>query len=125
MHETGVAVEIYKASLDAARGYGPGRLERVKVALGELSAVEPELLGYAWEAVVAGTPDEGCALEVEWHPSRQHCPRCSQDKPRMPGSWLQVCPDCGELLAVEGGKELDLLQLSYLPDPQASGGEHV
>ncbi len=123
MHETGVAIEIYRASLQASEAYGPGRLEHVRVAVGELSAVDPELLAYAWEAVVAGTRDEGCPLDVAWQRARQSCAACGQDKERAEGSWLPVCPDCGEFLTVEGGRELDLLQVSYLPDEP--GGAHV
>ena len=125
MHETALAMEIHRASLLAVRTHGSGHLDRVKVAVGELSAVEPELLVFAWEAIVSGTPDEGCELEVEWHPSRPRCPECDLDKPLIPGSWLQACPDCGAPLILTGGKELDLLQVSYIPDSGSSGGENV
>ena len=95
---------------------GAGRLEWVRVAIGELAAVDPELLVYAWEAVVAGGPDAGARLEVEWHPVKQTCAACGETAEREPGSWLRLCPKCGRPVRVEGGDELDVLQLSYLAD---------
>ena len=63
MHELGIATEIYRVSRRAGDERGAGALERVKVAVGELSAVEPDLLRFAWEAVVRDGPDDG-ALAV-------------------------------------------------------------
>ena len=106
-------------SRDAVASHGLGRLESVRVAIGELTAIEPELLAFAWQALTDGGPDAGSALEVEWHGARQHCPSCNADKPRAPSSWLRLCPDCGGVLVVSGGDELDLLQVTFVPDEPA------
>ena len=98
---------------------GSGRLEWVRVAIGELAAVEPELLVYAWEAIVSGGPDAGARLEVEWHPVKQVCAACGAAAEREPGSWLRLCPSCGQPVHIEGGDELDVLQLSYLADGES------
>jgi len=115
LHELSLATEIYKTARATVDARGPGRLDFVRVAIGELSAVEPELLVYAWEAVVADGPDAGARLEVEWHPARQTCPACGETAEREIGSWLRLCPKCGQPVRVEGGDELDLLQLAYTP----------
>jgi hydrogenase nickel insertion protein HypA len=115
VHEMGLAVSIYRTCRQALAGRTDGAIEWVRVAIGELSAVEPDLLRFAWEAVTAGGHDAGARLDIEWRPARQHCPECGEDKPRREGSWLPLCPDCGTPLAVEGGQELDVLQLSFLP----------
>ena len=81
--------------------------------MGELSAVEPELLRFAWEAVVSGGPDEGSRLAIEWHPARQCCPDCGDVVERQPGSWLRLCPDCEGPLRLEGGRDLDILSLAF------------
>lgn len=86
------------------------------MAVGELSAVEPELLQFAWQAVTTGTPDEGSRLEVEWRPARQTCLKCGEVAERGAGSWLRLCPRCESPLRVEGGDELDILHLSFTPD---------
>jgi Zn finger protein HypA/HybF involved in hydrogenase expression len=83
------------------------------VAIGELSAVEPELLSFAWEAVTAEGPDAGARLEIEWHRTHQICVDCGEVAEPQPGSWLRLCPGCSEPLRLEGGDELDLISLGY------------
>jgi hydrogenase nickel incorporation protein HypA/HybF len=124
LHELSIAQEIYRTSRAAVAAHGPGRLERVKVAVGELTAIEPDLLTFAWEALTADGRDAGSVLEVEWHPARQFCAACGADKPRSPGTWLRLCPTCGQLLQVSGGQELDVLQVAFLPDGEGEGVSH-
>jgi Zn finger protein HypA/HybF involved in hydrogenase expression len=117
VHELGIAAEAHRL----ARAGLPGpalRLARVWLAVGELSGVEPDLLGFAWEAVTAGGPDEGCALEIEWCPARQVCDTCGAAAERPPGAWRERCPACGGPLRVEGGMELDLVRLEADPAPR-------
>ncbi len=121
MHEMSLAAEIHRMSRAVADRNGTGRIEAVKVAIGELSAVEPDLLAYAWEALTAGGTDAGSRLEIEWHAARQTCPRCREIRERAPGSWLRLCPDCGAPLHVQGGTELDLLEV-VLGDSEGAGG---
>lgn len=124
MHELGIAMEIYRISRDAVAGHGAGRLESVRVAVGELRAVDPELIKFAWAATVAGGPDAGSELIVDWHPAVQRCETCDADKSRDTAGWLPLCPDCSSPLSVEGGLELDVLQVSYLrkEEERAVGG---
>lgn len=117
----GIALEVYRTCRETVEAHGGGRLERVRLAVGELSAVEPDLLVYAWEAVVVDTLDHGATLEVEWCRANQHCSVCDARKDRSEGSWLRLCPDCGMPLQVEGGDELDVLELSFEADEPESG----
>ncbi len=80
MHEMGLAVEIRRLAREAVAGRGPGRIEIVRVAVGELSAVEPDLLEFAWEAAVAGTEDATSRLEVDFRPARQTCAGLRRDR---------------------------------------------
>jgi Zn finger protein HypA/HybF involved in hydrogenase expression len=109
----GIALEVYRTCRETIESHGGGRLEKVRLAVGELSAVEPDLLVYAWEAVVDGTSDVESKLEVVWHRAHQYCASCAESKERSEGSWLRVCPDCGMPLRVDGGEELDILDLSF------------
>jgi Zn finger protein HypA/HybF involved in hydrogenase expression len=59
----GVVQEIHRISREAADASGGGRLTSVTVAVGELSAIEPSLLAFAWDAITAGGPDAGSRLE--------------------------------------------------------------
>jgi hydrogenase nickel incorporation protein HypA/HybF len=126
MHEMGVAAEIRRIARESVAGRGEGRITCVRLAVGDLAAVEPEVLGYAWEALVQGTPEEGAVLEVDWRPARQTCPRCGDMPGRAPGSWLRLCPRCGDILRVTGGDDLDVLQVVFEeaePAGRAAAGE--
>ena len=118
MHEFSLATEIYRACRATIEQHGAGRLEEARLAVGELSAVEPDLLQFAWQAVVQGGPDEGARLVIECRPAVQNCARCGVVAERGPGSWLRLCPTCGGPLRIEGGQELDLLDLTL-----TQGGE--
>jgi hydrogenase nickel insertion protein HypA len=115
LHEFGIAIEVYRVARAAVERREPGRLECVKVAVGELSAVEPELLRFAWEGVVQDGPDAGARLEIEWRLSRLSCPECGEVLERRAGAWLRLCPDCGRPVRVNGGDELDLLEVEFEP----------
>ena len=116
VHELGIATEIYESCRAAVDREGSGRLQAVKVAVGELSAVEPDCLRFAWEAIVAAGPDAGCSLDIEWRPARQFCANCGEVKPRPETRWLRVCPDCWQPLRIDGGLELDVLEVSFEPE---------
>ncbi len=118
MHELSLATEIHRAARAAVEARGAGRLDVVQVVVGELSAVEPDLLAYAWEAVVAGSRDAGARIEIEWRPARQVCAACGVAAEREAGTWLRTCLRCGQPLRLEGGDELDLVRLSYTPDEE-------
>jgi Zn finger protein HypA/HybF involved in hydrogenase expression len=112
----GIAIEVYRACKAAVEHLGPGKIDEARVAVGELAAVEPDLLVFAWQAVTADGPDREAKLEVQWCPARQFCAECNESKQRSEGSWLRICPDCGQILKVDGGDELDLLEVSFTTD---------
>jgi hydrogenase nickel incorporation protein HypA/HybF len=116
MHEMGIAIEIYRTCREAVREHGEGRLHRVRIAVGELAAVEPDLLTFGWEAVIIDGPDEGAKLEIDFCKADQRCPQCNEAKDRSEGSWLRICPDCGTPLEVRGGQELDVLEVTFETD---------
>ena len=113
MHEMGVATEIRRIAREAVADRGPGRITKVRLAVGDLAAVEPEILAFAWDALLQGTPEEGAVLEVDWRPARQTCHVCGDLPGRAPGSWLRLCPRCGGILRVTGGDDLDVLQVVF------------
>jgi hydrogenase nickel incorporation protein HypA/HybF len=116
MHEMGVAAEIRRIASESVADRGPGRITRVRLAVGELAAIEPELLAFAWNALVTGTSEEGAVLDVDFRPARQTCGTCGDVPGRAPGSWLRLCPRCGGVLRVSGGDDLDVLQVTFEED---------
>jgi hydrogenase nickel incorporation protein HypA/HybF len=113
VHELSIATEIYRLCRARIPEPGPARLERVSVLIGELSAVEPDLLRFAWEALTSDGPDAGAVIEVEWRPARQVCDACAAEAGRARGEWNTVCPRCGRPLRIEGGQELDVIRFSF------------
>jgi len=116
----GIALEIYRTCREAVRAHGEGRLQRVRIAVGELAAIEPDLLLFGWQAVVVDSPDEGAELEIEWCRADQRCPSCGEAKDRSEGTWLRICPDCAMPLEVRGGDELDVLEITYETDDETA-----
>ena len=60
----GLAADILQIARRTADDNGGGCLESVSVIVGDLAAVEPDLLGFAWQALVGASPDAGARLEV-------------------------------------------------------------
>jgi len=123
MHEMGLAAEAYRIAREAADACSGGPLESVTIVVGELSAVEPDLLAFAWEAVVAGGPDANARLVVDWRAARQVCAVCGEIPDRAAGSWMRLCPGCREPLAVTGGDELDVRNVVFAGATLATGGD--
>ena len=61
MHELGIAMEIVEI---ACAKRPPGRIRRVVVEVGKLTAVFPDALKFAFECAVDQTPIEGAALDI-------------------------------------------------------------
>lgn len=121
MHELSLASEIHRACRSRLAAGDARRLVRVRVAVGDLAAVEPDLLRYAWTAITASGPDAGAELVVEWRPASQRCESCGARPERPPGSWWPACPRCGQAMRIEGGDALDLLEFSHAPAPAGAG----
>ncbi len=117
MHEMGIALDIYRICHEEALKHGGGTIERVRIAIGELSAIEPDLIDFAWLAVRSDKSDAANAtLDIKWCKAKQFCHSCKDFKKRSEGTWLRICPDCGEVLQTEGGDELDVLEITIEQD---------
>lgn len=118
MHELSIAEALFGLCRD--RVPVGERLTVVRVAVGELASVEPDQLQFAWSAVVAGGTHAGARLDIDWRAARQTCAACGVVAERQPGTWLRVCPQCDLPLQIDGGHELDLLELEVEPVSSAS-----
>lgn len=112
MHELSVAMALHRACREEAQGPDE-RIVLVRVQIGELAGVEPDLLEFAWSACIQDSGDEGARLEIEYLAAKQVCARCGPIEERQPGTWLRLCPYCEDPLRVEGGDELDIVALSF------------
>jgi hydrogenase nickel incorporation protein HypA/HybF len=118
VHELGIAcsiLEIVEQEIAGRCGDGPrGRVEKVKVRVGQLSSVEPEALAFAWEVARAQTACSEAELEIEVVPARAECNQCG-------GGFLLddgrgECKVCGPApFRFVEGRELTVARIEWVP----------
>jgi hydrogenase nickel incorporation protein HypA/HybF len=64
MHELGITLEMIEAISERMSEEGPGRVRRVVVEIGKLSAVFPDAIRFSFELCAKGTLLEGSELEI-------------------------------------------------------------
>lgn len=118
VHELGIAcsiLEIVEQEIAGRCGDGPrGRVERVKVRVGQLSSVEPEALAFAWEVAREQTRWADAELEIEVVPARAECGRCGERFLLEGGSG--ECGACGPApFRFVEGRELMVARIEWQP----------
>lgn len=114
MHELSIARALIAQATDAARAHGGGRIRTIRVAIGPLSGVEPQLLARAFLQARDASPARAAALDIDTPPIRVACPACGAET-AVPLNRL-VCADCGSSrVTLLSGDELLLLGLDLDP----------
>jgi hydrogenase nickel incorporation protein HypA/HybF len=72
MHELAIAQQIVEIACEGRAG----RVTRIVVAIGKLSAVLPDALQFCFEAATLETPAEGSRLDIIEVPGRARCRSC-------------------------------------------------
>jgi hydrogenase nickel incorporation protein HypA/HybF len=105
MHELSLADAIVSALLKMQQEEGWGEVKEVRLRVGALRQVFPEMLSFAFETVTKETSLAGAALVIEEVPLVWRCLDCGSEWKEDSG----VCPSCGsfrrEALA---GTELEI-----------------
>jgi hydrogenase nickel incorporation protein HypA/HybF len=107
VHELSVAQSLLEIVEQEARSYEGARVTRVSLRIGTLSAVVPDALRFAFEAITRGGIAAGAVLEIEEVPLKIRCHQCEKaftvDDPFM------ACPQCGESdVEMVSGRELEI-----------------
>jgi hydrogenase nickel incorporation protein HypA/HybF len=108
MHEYSLVQSLMERIAQEASARAAVAVHRVRVTIGELSGVEPELLESAFEIVRDGTLCAMAVLEVRRVPARWECAQCR--RPIAAGQVLQ-CGACGSPARLAEGDEIVLDQL--------------
>lgn len=93
MHEFGIAQMLFEIALEEAEKHELSKVSNLTVQIGEMVAVIPEALTFAFSVISRGTILEGSELRIEIVPAVAKCNRC--------GELFEVenfsfkCPDCG------------------------------
>jgi hydrogenase nickel incorporation protein HypA/HybF len=108
MHEYSLMTALMERVEAEAAAHRALAVHRVRLRIGELSGVEPDLLESAFAIVRPGTICENAALDIERVAARWVCPACR--RPLSSGERLQ-CPACGVPAALAAGDEILLGQI--------------
>ncbi|HPG41214.1 MAG TPA: hydrogenase maturation nickel metallochaperone HypA [bacterium] len=94
MHETGIATEIINIINDTMRNRPAVEVRQVRVMIGELTAVLPESLNFAYRALTENTALQNSRLVITIIPVQAQCRTCY--KPFAVQEFTFVCPFCGQ-----------------------------
>ncbi len=110
MHEMSLMASMLEIIEAQARLEGFGRVARVILEIGRLSAVEPEAMRFAFDVTTRDSVAEGAELVIEATPGLARCLACGAEGPVQ--ACYDPCAACGgfpqQILA---GRDLRLLAL--------------
>jgi hydrogenase nickel incorporation protein HypA/HybF len=119
MHEYSVVQALLDQIAAVARPRSATSVHGVRVGLGELSGVDPELLASAWETFRERTICANAPLELHRVAALWSCPSCGE---RIPRGHALRCGLCSEPARLVQGDELTLESVDLeIPD----GGRDV
>ncbi len=108
MHEYSVGQALMERIEAEAGARGATAVHVVRLKIGELSGVEPDLLATAFEILRERTICEGARLDIERVPARWVCPACGG---AIAAGAVLSCAACQLPARLAGGDEIVLAQL--------------
>lgn len=108
MHEYSIVQALLEKVGEETRARGAQAVHRLRVRIGELSGVEPDLLRSAYMLFREDTICGAAELEIETVAACWRCRRCECELER--GAVLR-CPTCGCPGRLQGGDEIILDQI--------------
>lgn len=110
MHEMSVTrsmLDIVRREMEANNFH---TLKKLKIRVGELTAIEPDSLRFCFDVSIKGTPLEGAELEIEEVPLSGRCRGCRAEF-RIT-AFENRCPKCGSTdIERVSGHELDIISI--------------
>jgi len=115
MHELSVIASLFDTLLEQAKAHKARAITMVKLEVGALSGVVPELLESAFEMYKAGTIAEKAKLVIDRRPFQVRCRTCGTVETRE--DFVFACPPCGSTdLEIVSGTELILEKIEAETD---------
>jgi hydrogenase nickel incorporation protein HypA/HybF len=120
MHEAAIAdALIGQIGREFSNSGAKGRVVGVSVAVGRLSGVDPETLGFAFEALSSGSCAEGAKLTIREIKARCRCNTCGSETET--DDLFSPCPECGGVdVSIEGPRDL-VLESIEIEEPGEAG----
>jgi hydrogenase nickel incorporation protein HypA/HybF len=121
MHELSIIASLFEVLEEKAREARALRITAVKLRVGRLSGVVPELLESAFDAYGKGTLAEGARLEIEVVPFSFKCRRCGGESFRDEPPY--ACTACGSNdVELRGGMDIVIDKIEIETDDPAPPG---
>ena len=108
MHEYSIGQALMERIEAETSARGATAVHRVRITIGEVAGIEPELLASAFDILRERTICHHAVLDIKRVPARWACQTCST--PIQIGGVLR-CPSCGDAARLVGGDEIVLAQL--------------
>jgi hydrogenase nickel incorporation protein HypA/HybF len=108
MHEYSIALSLLEQIDVQAGRHRATAVHRVRIRIGELAGIDPDLLQTAYQIVREGTVCSAAPLEIESVLARWVCRACGRAV--VAGSILQ-CEACGQPARLAAGDEILLERL--------------
>ncbi len=108
MHEYSIIQSLVGRVESEARARKAMAVHRLKVRIGELSGVDPELLATAYDTFRAGTVCAAASLEIERVAARWTCRTCGA---AIPTGAVLRCAACDEPATLVEGDDIILEQI--------------
>ena len=105
MHEYSIIEALLRQVESAVRAHGATSVQKIRVAIGEQSGVEPDLLATAYDLFRERTVCASAGMEIRTVPVLWQCPSCGEEIPR--GVALR-CTTCGLPARLAAGDEIIL-----------------
>ncbi len=108
MHEMGIAMEIIKIAMASIPpDLKNGRVERVNLKVGKLTAIVPDSLRFCFDIVSKDTPLCDATIHIEEIPIVVRCSHCNDEYPIDEA--IFTCRTCHSgAVSIVSGRELDI-----------------
>ncbi len=116
MHELSLVAGLFDVLEEKAREQKAVRITSVKLRVGRLSGVVPELIESAFDSFKKGTLADGASLEIEVAPFDFRCRKCGGTA--FEGEPAAACAACGSAdIELIGGMDLVIEKIEIeVPD---------
>ena len=106
MHEMSMMSSLFDIILKKAEEYDARKINLIKVKIGALAGVVPELLESAFEVFSKNTIAEGALFKIEEVPFKVRCKNCGETKIEKK-DFIWICPTCmSSDLEINSGDDL-------------------
>jgi hydrogenase nickel incorporation protein HypA/HybF len=114
MHEASLVEALIEVIETEAANAGMVRVTGLKLRVGAMRMVVPEMMQTAFEIMSKGSVAEGARMQIEEVPLLAHCTNCNRDV-EVDGH-VFLCTLCGTALSeILSGQELDLMEITGDP----------